>query len=263
MGTKIYLLDGGNHKSEKSICVLNTPPGVSFTMQVYTAYIDHPEAKIVVDTSLDLAYLPGTPFQNWNHPQTDSQKLPNALKSLGVKPEDIDIVINTHLHVDHCSYNKLFTKATWLVQEKELLNALAPEKWENGYIKAAVQSAVLAGLRPEMLNGDYNVAKGVNIVSTPGHTNGHQSVAVETDGGVYVLTGDLCYVKENFVGSERTSPEGWPPGACNDKRENMDSLRRLKKFMAETQARTMKTCVPLFSHDGEEFPKWKHAPEYY
>jgi 4-pyridoxolactonase len=259
MSTKLYLLDGGNHPADRSICILNGPKDQNYTMQVYSVFIDHPEAKIMVDTGLDTSMLKGTPFERWNHPQTEAQKMPGALKPLGIKPDDIDIVINTHLHIDHCSYNKLFTKATWLVQGKELLGGLSSGKWEGGYVKAAVQASVQTGLKPEFLNGDYNALKGISIISTPGHTEGHQSVSVETDSGVYVLTGDMCMVRENFD----RPPEGWPPGACDDRNEDMRSLRKLKKFMYETKAKTMKTCIPLFSHDGEEFRNWKHAPDFY
>lgn len=261
MPTKLYLLDGGNFTTDRSICTYNIGRGQKHVSQVYTAYIEHPEVKIVVDTGMDISVLPEERVKAWSPQQLDSQRIDNALRALGVKPEDIDIVINTHLHADHCSFNKLFTNATWLIQRDEFLQALTPEPFEPTYIRSTIQGT---GPKPEFLNGDYNVVNGVQIISTPGHTEGHQSVTVETEkSGVFFITGDMCMVRENFEGSERTSREGWPPGAHNDLRQGMRSLRKLKKIMAETKAKKLKTCMPLYSHDSEEFAKWKHSPEHY
>jgi hypothetical protein len=66
--------------------------------------------------------------------------------------------------------------------------------------------------------------------------------------------------KENFWGSERTSPQGWPCAPCLDQKAFMRSLEKMKEFIRSTSARTMKTCAPIYGHDAEEFSRWKQAP---
>ena len=189
--------------------------------------------------------------------QTPEQRLDNSLKKLGINPEDIDIVINTHLHADHCSFNGLFKNATWIINRNELKEALVPEPFEITYFRPCFD----VGLETKLIEGDYNVAKGVQILDTFGHTAGHISVSIETgNSGVLLITGDASMTKENLWGSERTSSIGWPCAPCLDQRAFMRSLEKLRDYVSSTKAKTMKTCSPIYSHDAEEFSKWKHAP---
>jgi N-acyl homoserine lactone hydrolase len=115
-----------------------------------------------------------------------------------------------------------------------------------------------------LIDGDYEVAKGVSILSTQGHTAGHQSVAIETDkSGVFLVTGDASMSKDNFPGESSISPLGWPCSPVLDAKSHMRSLERLGEFVRSTKAKTHRTCTLLYGHDQNEFKKLKHAPEYY
>ncbi len=260
MGNKVYFLDGGQFQQDQSIVTFAIGAGQKVWSQVYSLYVENPEAKIIIETGMDPDLWSPMLKQILVPKQTPEQRLDNALKKIGVKPEEIDIVINTHLHADHCSFNGLFKNATWIVHREELKEALVPEVFEITYYRPCFD----VGLETKLIQGDYNVLKGVQILATVGHTAGHISISVETDGsGVFLVTGDASMSKENFWGSERTSPKGWPCAPCLDQKAYMRSLERLREYVQSTKARTMKTCMPIYSHDAEEFGKLKAAPHFY
>jgi 4-pyridoxolactonase len=258
--TKVYFLDGGTFTQDQSIVTFAIGAGKPNTSQVSSVFIDHPEAKIVVETGMDSTMWPEMVRQILVPHQTEEQRLDNALKKIGVKPEEIDIVINTHLHADHCSFNRIFKKATWIVQRRELQEALVPEVHEVTYVRACFD----VGLSTKFIDGDYEVAKGVTIMDTHGHTAGHQSVAIETENsGVFLVTGDASMSKDNFPGESKITPLGWPCAPVLDAKAHMRSLERLKDYVDSTKARMHKTCTLLYGHDHEEFTKLKHSPSYY
>ena len=223
-------------------------------------YVESPEAKIIIETGMDPNLWSPLLKQILVPHQRQEQRLDNALKQIAVQPEDVDIVINTHLHADHCSFNRLFKNATWLVQRSELEEAMVPEIFEITYYRPCFD----VGLETKLLDGDYEVVKGVHILDTRGHTAGHQSVAIETEkSGVFLVTGDASMSKENLFGSERTSPKGWPCAPVLNAKQYMRSLERLQEFVTSTKARLHKTCNTVYGHDQAEFQKFRPAPYYY
>ena len=260
MGNRVYLIDGGQLQQDQSMVTFAIGAGQKIWAQVYSVYIENPEAKIIIETGMDPDSWSPKLKQILIPKQTPDQRLDNALKKIGVKPEDIDILINTHLHAEHCGFNRLFKNATWIVHREELKEALVPEVFETTYFRPCFD----VGLATKLIGRDYEVAKGVSILETPGHTDGHISIAVETDkSGVFLFTGDAAMSRENFWGSERTSPVGWPCATSMNQRASMRSLERIRDYVESTRAKLMKNCEPIYSHDSEEFGKWKHAPQAY
>lgn len=105
------------------------------------------------------------------------------LTRVGLSPGDVDCVVLTHLHSDHSSGavfdgEPAFPNARYVLQQAEL-----------GWASAAIQEAVVRPLGDhlDILEGSSTVAQGVSVISTPGHTPGHQSVRV----GDLVLCGDV------------------------------------------------------------------------
>jgi N-acyl homoserine lactone hydrolase len=100
-------------------------------------------------------------------------------------------VINTHLHFDHCGGNRRFAGTPTYVQRAELAAAVAPD-----YLEEWVR---FPGATYVEVDGDAELFDGVSVLSTPGHSAGHQSVVVETGDGTIVLGGDVTYSMRELI----------------------------------------------------------------
>lgn len=132
------------------------------------------------------------------------EREPTLLESLadaGLKPEDIDIVINTHLHFDHCGGNTFvdrdgrlrptFSRARYVVQKTEWDEATnTHELSKASYLPENFIPLIEAGL-VDLIDGDREIYPGIALVGTPGHNRGHQSVKIESDGKTALFLGDL------------------------------------------------------------------------
>jgi glyoxylase-like metal-dependent hydrolase (beta-lactamase superfamily II) len=132
--------------------------------------------------------------------ETESLLL-SSLGRLGVGPDDVDYVIHTHLHFDHCGgstravegrLNATFPNARYVVQKEEFRAATHPhERNRASYRKENWE--VLNDFRKLLLiEGEVEILPGVRCVPSPGHTEGHQSVLIESSGEKLAFLGDLC-----------------------------------------------------------------------
>ena len=147
-------------------------------MPVYVHVIDHPDARVLVDTGLtalhpavaDLGPRLRTPIA----PELD--------------PAGIDLVVNTHLHFDHCGGNHLFAGTPVYVQRLELHDARTEDDYT---IREWVDAP---GVRYVPVDGELELLPGVRLLPAPGHTPGTQVVVVETGGGARpaVVGGDVA-----------------------------------------------------------------------
>jgi N-acyl homoserine lactone hydrolase len=103
----------------------------------------------------------------------------------------VSAVINTHLHFDHCGGNRRFAGAPTFVQRAELAAADGPD-----YV---TEWARFPGATYVELDGDTELFPGISVLSTPGHTVGHQAVVVETGEGLVVLGGDVTYSMRELI----------------------------------------------------------------
>ena len=144
----------------------------------YLHVIEHPHGRILVDTGM----IDSTPEldEEWG-PTIYPERI----------PREAALVINTHLHFDHCGGNRLFPGVPIYVQRRELEAAR-----ELGYtIPGWVE---FEGATYVELDGEAEIAAGVRVLPTPGHTPGHQSVLVDTEDGLVVVAGDVTYRWEDF-----------------------------------------------------------------
>ena len=124
-----------------------------------------------------------------------------SLKRLGVHREDIDLVINTHLHFDHAGGNTMkgddgalrpaFPKARYAVQRGEFDDAAAANERTKASYRRDNFTPVTEHRQWEFLHGDTELIPGVKAVVTAGHTRWHQSVKIESEGEVAFFLGDL------------------------------------------------------------------------
>jgi N-acyl homoserine lactone hydrolase len=145
------------------------------TWPVLVHTVDHPEGLILVDTGMidsapEVEDMAPTP-----HP------LPEALVGR------VAVVVNTHLHFDHCGGNRLFPGVPIHVQRRELADARTQDDYT---VRAWVD---FAGATYVEHDGETEILPGVRLVPAPGHTAGHQIVVVSTDEGPVVLGGDVGY----------------------------------------------------------------------
>lgn len=157
--------------------------------------------KILVDTGIDGQCLA------WIKENVDTKICPllqaettTAVKNtVGWEPEDIDIIINTHLHYDHCGSNRYFPNAVIYVQRKEYEAAFdlsSPQR--QLYASRFFDKKALSYFRWKFLDGEAEILPGVICLPTPGHTYGHQSVLFHTVNGTVCVAGDAATTLENI-----------------------------------------------------------------
>jgi N-acyl homoserine lactone hydrolase len=136
-----------------------------------------PAGVLLLDTGLGDA---GPETDEWYRPRRIDVR--DALKTVGLSTDDIDLVVNCHLHFDHIGGNPLFTHRPIYCQRTELETA-------RGTDYTVPELVDFDGAGYELLDGEAEIAPGVHVIPTPGHVDGHQSVVVECEDGSVVLAG--------------------------------------------------------------------------
>lgn len=245
---QVYLLDGGTLVIDGYHLYWNVGPGGPVRFPCYSVLVDHPEGKFLFDTGFDRGHVEKVlPFELPE--QSDSQTIPGQLKLLGIDPGEITHVVNSHYHFDHVGGNKYCTNATTLAHERELEASHHCQPFERlGYSDLSFDAI---GPRYELLHRDTEIAKGLHVFETPGHTAGHVSLLVELGGRRPMLfTGDAVYTRQSF---ERTIVSGFHL----DPVASIASMRRLGELAATHDAEL------FFSHDTESYRDWVKAPASY
>ncbi|WP_031064899.1 N-acyl homoserine lactonase family protein [Streptomyces sp. NRRL WC-3742] len=143
--------------------------------------VRRPEGLLLFDTGIGA----GEP-ETEAHYRPSRRPLPEALAAAGVAVSDIDLVVNCHLHFDHCGANPLLAGTPVVVQSTELAVAR-----RGGYtIEALVD---FPGAEYREVDGEAEIWPGVRVLPTPGHSQGHQSLLVERSGGRSVLLAGQAY----------------------------------------------------------------------
>jgi N-acyl homoserine lactone hydrolase len=181
---------------------------------VHGFVIKHPRAgAILVDTGVG---WPTDVIHEW---RVVNRHAADVLAEHDLSPADVRIVINSHLHWDHCGQNAVFKHAPFHIQRSELDRARREEKKTADWFD-------FAGARFELLDGDAEIAEGVHVVATPGHTTGHQSVVVDLPDGKAVMIGDAAYTADIYREADAADLSSWP-GQHSNRKAWARSLKRL------------------------------------
>lgn len=201
---------------------------------------------IIVDTGLG-DKLDERSIEQWGltHPRGT---LLEGLARCGVAPGDVDLVINTHLHADHCAGNTThgpdgaivptFPNAEYVVQAREYEDAMHPNERTRGTYFAANYEPLMARGQLRLLHGDTEIVPGVRGVVTPGHTPGHQSILFEGDDLAALFVSDLASYVVHF---ERLA---WMTAYDVEPLITLETKRRWQAWALETGA------LLLFQHDS-------------
>jgi N-acyl homoserine lactone hydrolase len=213
--------------------------------------IDHPKGLVVFDTGNNVAVSDGNCKKYWPAGFCDllvpTQKredvIDRQLQKLGYSADKVKAVITSHSHLDHMGNVKMFPKAVHIIQKKELYQAWWPEKFQRGPFVMQDFDGAAMDFNYLELEGDYDVFGdgSIRILTTPGHTLGHQSIVVRTAANnTYVITGDAIWMQENL--------DGYPAGLNYSVKDYNSSINRLKAV------RDLENAELMMSHDQDQ---WK------
>ncbi|MFC1967302.1 N-acyl homoserine lactonase family protein [Chloroflexota bacterium] len=199
--------------------------GQKIEIVTYVWYLEGGSQTIIVDAgaSIDRFKYRG------QHDIKEIQTIEDGLAKYGIKPDDIDKVIMTHLHHDHIAQASIFKKAEFLVQKAEVEGAAI---WNSHPIfEGAFPPELITPLNLHTIEGDVNIADGIDVLLTPGHTAGGQSVAVNTSKGLAIIAGG-CSIQANFEPSPevRNRFSVIAPGLHLSATDGYDSFARIKEL---------------------------------
>lgn len=227
----VRLLTDGYFTLDKSFLVFGKYQGVKYKAALKPLLVKTEKEIILVDTGIGT--LPPKYEKFHEVIRTKDEQLRLSLKRAGLEPGDITIVVNTHLHFDHCGNNMLFPSAKFFEQTEEVRYAFFPDRFMRvSYLREFFD------LEGEFvpLHGRYTIEDGVEIVPTPGHTIGHQSVVVKWRDHNLVYAGDAAPLPENIEKRNIT-------GMIYNGSQGLESIDQLKRI---------ENPVYIYSHDNEQ-----------
>lgn len=165
-------------------------------LSMHALVVEADEKLIVVDTCIGNDKERAYP--RWHQMQTNFLE---RFEALGFDPDAVDVVLCTHMHVDHVGWNTrwqndawqpTFSNARYLYAQQEWAHWQTEEQEYGPVVEDSVQPIFDAGLA-EVVPSNHQVSNAVRLISTPGHTPGHVSVGIESQGRSAVITGDMIH----------------------------------------------------------------------
>ena len=242
---KLHLISGGRLRMRKSIFLPAADKAETIELPVSSAVLRHGQANVLFDTGCHPS-VPDAPEARWGGLarlmtpiMLPGEHVLNGLSGLGLAPDDIDVVVNSHLHPDHCGCNAYFRKATFLVHARELAAARAPNSEGAGYLAAdwdvGLPFDAVEGQRD--LFGDGRIV----LIELPGHTPGSIGALARLDrNGTFLLAGDTVSLRETL-----------DTGVIPRNTWNADALER---SLAEVRRIEASGATVICSHDA---PQWE------
>lgn len=261
--TKLYTFNTAEWTFDYSAMVRLQNPGEPYTAVCPAWLIDHPEGLVVFDTGVshDLkqeptAYGPyGAPHMADFTPtleMTRDDMVSAQIDALGYDLADVEYVVLSHLHVDHAGDVTGFPDAEFIVQQAELEYCFWPaDPIQRGFY--------LLGDFGRLRTGDYDVTVidggfdvfgdgTIELIPTPGHTPGHQSLKFELDSKTVILGADIAHHMSGYE-AELVAPFNW------DTEASIASIRRIKNLARQTDAEV------YITHDADRLADLPEPPE--
>ncbi|MBF0518134.1 MAG: N-acyl homoserine lactonase family protein [Nitrospirae bacterium] len=190
---KIHPIVMGSKLFDKTMMTYQYGYGQMYNIPIYCWLIEGEGVRIVVDTG---EAAPGRSEARQKALGAKIYTFEDGLAKWNLAPSDINIILHTHLHNDHCENDDKCVNANIYVHEKELVRVHEPHPLDFRYMEDYIVEVEESGqIKP--LTKDTEILPGITMIHTPAHTEGGMSVMVETPAGKAVITG-FCCIMENF-----------------------------------------------------------------
>lgn len=232
---RVHLLSGGRVDVDRGVIFPGDDSRRRAVLPVMQVLLERDGCWVLVDTGMPSAAVEDPEGleraygmeASWIRPlMSGEQHVVGQLARLGLSPSDLELVVNTHMHFDHAGGNDAFAGVPIAVQEAEIEAARG-----DGYLP--VWDA--PGLQFRVVRGDWSPLPGVDMLFTPGHSDGHQSLLIRLPEQPLLFTWDAVYTEEHWRGGKL--------GAVSDVTAARESMARLRRVADETGARL------IFGHD--------------
>lgn len=247
---RLWALQGATLNQDTSLMMLGLPPG-PLAMPVPFFLIEHDRGLLLYDTAMapsaaeDPAGTYGPLLTHMGLEFEPEQRIDRRLATLGLTCADVTHVVLSHPHWDHAGGLHLFPHAKLYAGADDLPFALWPHTaaFEGHFRREDIE--LTRGFDWHPLHGDHDVFGdgSVQILSTPGHTPGHQSLLLTMDDGPLILTGDAVHLQ---IGLTQMLPSGWDWSTDRAVR----SIQRLR-----TVAEALDAAVWV-NHDPEDWARF-------
>ncbi|MCK1394476.1 N-acyl homoserine lactonase family protein [Bradyrhizobium sp. 1] len=251
---KLNFIAAGRLRMKKSIYVPGAERGETIDLPVSSALMRHKQGNVLFDTGCHPSVAEDAegrwgPLAKVMKPMMGAGEtlLPN-LACTGLGPDDVDIVVNSHFHPDHCGCNQFFRNATILAHAKEIEAAKAPGADTAGYFKADWD----CGNPIEPVNGEKDLFGDgrVMLVPLPGHTPGTMGALVSLDrDGQFLLASDAVSLRQNL-------------DADSAPRNTWNVEQQLKTF-AEVRRIEKSGATVICGHDDEQWQRLRKGGDGY
>ena len=268
MGNRMYILDNGYMELDENQMIALSVMGLTndkhpqcrwMQIPVYCILIHNDEAGwILFDTGCNPNCSNASPDEPvCRYFFNDDQRLENQLAKVGLKPSDINIVVASHMHVDHGGGFYLFTDTDaecyvngdeFAYTLKKVFQSQNPADWAGTERNDLIVPIKKWNFLP---NEDYEIAPGVKLLYLPGHSFGLMGLQLTLDSGTILYPVDTCNTHINYGPPARLS------GIVYDSIAMMNSIEKVRRIEKATHAKV------IFPHDMELFKQFKLAPEYY
>ena len=257
----LYMFQTGTLRTKLKYIKMNQGDGADYEIPVPWFFIKHPKGNVVIDggnaaeVAVDKRKHWGKVIDAYDPKMGRDENCVDQLKSIGVRPDEVTHVLQSHLHLDHTGAIGRFPNATFYVQRAEYDYAYNPDWFSAGaYIRADFDKPKV---KWQFLQGedtdDYDLFGDgtVRMIFTPGHAQGHQSFLVNLRStGPVLLCIDAAYTLDHWESRAL-------PGLVTSSTDAARSVKKLRAIADQTGA------LVVTGHDPDQWRTFKHAPHAY
>jgi len=256
---RLYLMESAYFDVDQSVLTVGAGMGEIVRITTTFALLRHPEGNVLIDTGLSKENISaseevwGTSENRLTVPlMSEGMDIPAQLASVGLKPDEINYVVLTHLHQDHTGGIVDVEGATFVCQRAEMEYAKQPD------IPAMEREYQINEIQPDKLkwrlvDGEHDLFGDgkVILIPTPGHTPGSQAVMMRlANTGPVIFAGDAIW-------TEQLMDDMFLPAICWCASKFCKARRELKQFASEAGAKF------IHPHEPRQFEIWKKSPDYH